>query len=149
MRCEKTLEGVPNHTMSEAKEPKSHVSGAYKQAREAFEGLKVEEKAIFLIEASVHTVARGVEEGFRALATEVNSWFDHEEEDEEGAKAEETTDSAEPAEEAPASEEVTEEPAPEPPKKTTKRSTSRRSTSSRRTTKKKDDSDSTDGDAKA
>lgn len=137
LRREKALEGVPIHIMSETKEPKSNVSGAYKQAREAFEDLKVEEKAIFLVEAAVHTIARGMEEGFRALATEVNGWFEHEEKHADSGDAE-----TEPAEETVDVEVEVVEEKPAPPKKTTKRSTSRRSTTSRRTTKKKTDTDS-------
>ena len=47
----------------------------YHQAREAFDELKIEDRAIFLLEATVTTVARGVEEAGRALADELDRFF--------------------------------------------------------------------------
>lgn len=47
----------------------------YHQAREAFDDLKIEDRAVFLLEATVSTVARGVEEAGRALADEFDRFF--------------------------------------------------------------------------
>lgn len=47
----------------------------YRQAREAFDGLKMEDRAVFLLEATFSTVARGVEEAGRALADELDQVF--------------------------------------------------------------------------
>ena len=50
-------------------------SKQYRQAREAFDGLKIEDRAVFLLEATVSTVARGVEEAGRVLANELDRMF--------------------------------------------------------------------------
>lgn len=126
--------------MSDSKEHKGNVSEGYKEAREAFESLNIEEKAIFLVEGAVHTIARGIQDAFHALSVEVNSCFDHEDDEnaaEEAASAE--------AEEAPEPEAAKPAPAKKkaPAKKTAaaKRTTSRR-TSTKRTASKKTDTDS-------
>jgi hypothetical protein len=51
-------------------------SAHYKRTREAFDGLKIEDKAIFLVEAAVATVARGVEQAGRVLAHELDAIFE-------------------------------------------------------------------------
>lgn len=48
----------------------------YKRTREAFDDLKIEDKAIFLVEAAIATVARGVEQAGRVLARELDALFD-------------------------------------------------------------------------
>ena len=50
-------------------------SKQYHQAREAFDDLKIEDRAVFLLEATVSTVARGVEEAGRILADELDRLF--------------------------------------------------------------------------
>ena len=51
-------------------------SKQYRQAREAFDHLKIEDRAVFLLEATVSTVARGVEDAGRVLANELDRMFD-------------------------------------------------------------------------
>ena len=51
-------------------------SKQYRQAREAFDHLKIEDRAVFLFEATVSTVARGVEDAGRVLANELDRMFD-------------------------------------------------------------------------
>ncbi|MGI9174782.1 MAG: hypothetical protein ACR2GR_05645 [Rhodothermales bacterium] len=50
-------------------------SKQYRQAREAFDHLKIEDRAVFLLEATVSTVARGVEDAGRVLANELDRMF--------------------------------------------------------------------------
>ena len=50
-------------------------SKQYRQAREAFDDLKIEDRAVFLLEATVSTVARGIEDAGRALANELDRMF--------------------------------------------------------------------------
>ncbi len=45
------------------------------RVREAFERLAVEDRALFLIEATASTLALGVEQAGRALAEELGRWF--------------------------------------------------------------------------
>jgi hypothetical protein len=48
----------------------------YREAQSAFDRLRVEEKAVFLIEATLSTVARGIEEVGHVLADELDTLFD-------------------------------------------------------------------------
>ena len=57
----------------------------YYRAREAFDDLKIEDRAVFLLEATVATVARGVEEVGRALADELDRFFRSSRTEEAGA----------------------------------------------------------------
>lgn len=47
----------------------------FREAQSAFDQLDVEDKAIFLVEATLSTVARGIEEVGRVLADELDTLF--------------------------------------------------------------------------
>lgn len=47
----------------------------YKRVRSEFEDLEIEDKALFLLEATVGTVARGVEQFGRGFAEEIDKAF--------------------------------------------------------------------------
>lgn len=64
----------------------------YKRVRNEFEDLQIEDKALFLLEAMVSTVARGVEQAGKGFADEIDKAFRRasrpmEEEREEGTTA--------------------------------------------------------------
>ncbi|NBC19128.1 MAG: hypothetical protein GVY18_17635 [Bacteroidetes bacterium] len=71
----------------------------YREAQSAFDRLRVDEKAIFLVEATLSTVARGIEEVGSALADELETLFQqehdpsHAHEAEQGSSDAEATDS--------------------------------------------------------
>jgi hypothetical protein len=50
----------------------SEREGAYEQARHGFDALRLEERAAFLVEATVSTLAEGLDAAGRALARELN-----------------------------------------------------------------------------
>ncbi len=50
-------------------------SEEYERARSAFDDLKLEDRAVFLIEATVSTIARGVDKVGRVLADELDRLF--------------------------------------------------------------------------
>lgn len=64
----------------------------FEKTRQEFEQLRTEDKAVFLVEAVVSTLARGVEQFGQAVADELNRAFKKREEDSAGAAgaAEET-----------------------------------------------------------
>lgn len=47
----------------------------YSQARDAFDDLRVEDKALFLVEAAVSTIARGLEEAGRIIGKSLDDVF--------------------------------------------------------------------------
>lgn len=47
----------------------------YTRTRTEFDHLAIEDKALFLIEATVSTLARGLEEAGQVLANELDRWF--------------------------------------------------------------------------
>jgi hypothetical protein len=47
----------------------------YQRTRAEFDELAIEDKAVFLVEATVSTIARGVEEAGRKLAEELDTLF--------------------------------------------------------------------------
>lgn len=47
----------------------------YKRIRMEFEDLQIEDKALFLLEATVATVARGIEQAGKGLADEIDKAF--------------------------------------------------------------------------
>lgn len=111
----------------------------YQRAFSAFDDLKLEEKAFFLVDAAMTTVARALESAGRALSRELDNLAQTVVEAEEAVE-EEVADAAEAAAEA----------TPPPPKKktttrkktTTKKTTAKKKTSPRtRTTKPKPDTD--------
>lgn len=54
----------------------THARGErYERARSEFDHLRIEDKAIFLLEATVSTMARALEDAGHALADEIDSWF--------------------------------------------------------------------------
>ena len=91
---------------------KKEADTAYKQARDAFDGLKMEEKAVFLVESVVHTLARGLEDAGKAVADAFEGAF-------QSMKEEEAAEEA-------------------PPKKTTRKKTTR---TTKRTTRSKPKTD--------
>lgn len=50
-------------------------STQYERARREFDSLQIEDKAIFLVESTVTTVARGIEEVGRVIADELDALF--------------------------------------------------------------------------
>lgn len=50
-------------------------SEAYERARDAFDDMKIEDRAVFLIEATVSTIARGIDQAGRAVADELDRLF--------------------------------------------------------------------------
>lgn len=55
---------------------KSRTFGSeYDEARRAFEPLRIEEKAIFLVEAAITTLARGLDQAGQTLADELDRAF--------------------------------------------------------------------------
>lgn len=111
----------------------------YKRTREAFDDLKIEDKALFLVEAAVSTVARAVEHAGRVLAHELDAVFEklsdlgrpHQNGE---AEAEEEQDKEE---EATATKAAPKKAAPK--KAAAKKTTTRKRSTSRKTTKKPDD----------
>jgi hypothetical protein len=47
----------------------------YKRARTDFEDLEIEDKAVFLLEATVTTIARGIEQFGRVVSDQINDAF--------------------------------------------------------------------------
>lgn len=68
----------------------------YARARTEFDHLSVEDKALFLIEATAATLARGVEEAGRALADEIDRWFHRAEDPDEATEEEAASDEESP-----------------------------------------------------
>jgi hypothetical protein len=64
-------------------EPQEEKNESYERARSDFDRLRIEDKAVFLVEATVSTVARGIEELGRTLAREIDHLFQQLEEEEE------------------------------------------------------------------
>ena len=87
----------------------------YEHARRAFEELAIEDRALFIVQETIGTVVRGIEEAGRALSRELDDLFREVEHEAEAA-----------AEEA--------EAAAAPPPKTTARKTSTRKTAAKKTT---------------
>lgn len=91
-------------------DPKSRLSDAYRTTRAAFDELKVEEKAVFVVESVLTTFAQTIESIFRTVAHEIDRAVDQMD--------------CTPEAEAPGVEEIVEEepeaeePAPEKAKKT-------------------------------
>ena len=50
-------------------------SKQYERARSEFNNLKIEDKAVFLVESAVTTVARGIEEVGKMVADELDALF--------------------------------------------------------------------------
>jgi hypothetical protein len=50
-------------------------SEQYERVRRDFEGMNVQDRAVFLLEATVSTIARGVEQAGRVLADEMDKAF--------------------------------------------------------------------------
>lgn len=50
-------------------------SEQYERARKEFDDLKVEDRAVFLLEATVSTIARGLEDAGRFLAEQLDNLF--------------------------------------------------------------------------
>ena len=50
-------------------------SREYRRAREVFDELDIEDRAVFLLEATVTTFARGIEQAGRAVARELDNLF--------------------------------------------------------------------------
>lgn len=48
---------------------------AYERTRRDFDEMRLEDKAIFLVEATASTLARGIEEASRAVADELDDLF--------------------------------------------------------------------------
>lgn len=120
----------------------------YQRARTEFDSLKIEEKAVFMVEAAFSTLAHGIESFGNFFSDQVDKMYT----DEGGEPAEEKNDAAkdEPAKAAPkkaaakkttsrTTRKTTRKTAP----KTTQKSTARKSTSTRSRSK-KDPTDSTD-----
>lgn len=51
-------------------------SEQYREARRRFDDLKMEDKAVFLLESTVSTLARGIEEFSRAVADSLEKTFE-------------------------------------------------------------------------
>ncbi len=62
----------------------------YERARRAFEELKIEDKAFFLVQEAISTVAQGIETAGRALADEFEALFRRAENGEQEAEAPKT-----------------------------------------------------------
>lgn len=73
----------------------------FREARHAFDQLDVEDKAVFLVEATLSTVARGIEEVGRVLADELDTLFQQ-------------RPTAEPSSEEATSDDEAHEPSPDP-----------------------------------
>ncbi len=58
----------------------------YRQARDEFDSLKIEEKAIFLVESTFSMLAHGIEAVGNVFAEQVNNMYKDEEEAEEAPK---------------------------------------------------------------
>ena len=86
----------------------------YRQARDEFDSLKIEEKAIFLVESTFSMLAHGIEAVGNVFSEQINKMYQEEE-----------------------AEEKEEKPAPKPRKTTRKRSTSTRTR--KKTTPKSDE----------
>lgn len=56
----------------------------YERARSEFGNLRVEDQAVFLVEAAVSTVARGIEAVGKAVASELDTLFHQEPSDPQG-----------------------------------------------------------------
>ena len=83
----------------------------YRKAREEFNDLKIEEKAIFLVESAFSMLAHGIEAVGNVFSEQIDKVYESEEEAEEKAPPKKTTRRK-----------------AAPRKKTTKRTSSRRST---------------------
>ncbi|MEM6647438.1 MAG: hypothetical protein AAF730_14435 [Bacteroidota bacterium] len=57
-------------------DPKSRLSDAYRHTRAAFDELKVEEKAVFVVESVLTTFAQTIESIFRTVAHEIDRAVD-------------------------------------------------------------------------
>ena len=93
-------------------DPKSRFSDEYRHTRAAFEDLKIEEKAIFVVESVLTTFAQTIESIFRTVAHEIDRAVDQ-------------MDCGEDDDEAPGVEEILDEEdttPPPAPKKATKTS---------------------------
>ena len=62
-----------------------HRKEQYERARSEFGNLRVEDQAVFLVEATVSTVARGIEAVGKAVASELDTLFHQESKDTEEA----------------------------------------------------------------
>ncbi|GAB5518702.1 MAG: hypothetical protein RhofKO_09530 [Rhodothermales bacterium] len=97
-------------------DPKSRFSDEYRHTRAAFEDLKIEEKAIFVVESVLTTFAQTIESIFRTVAQEIDRAVDkmdcHDEDDDMPGVEEILEDEAD----------VEETPPPPAPKKATKTS---------------------------
>lgn len=63
----------------------------YERARKAFEDLSIEDRALFLVQETVGTVVRGIEEAGKALSREIDAAFRDIEHADDGAEPEPTT----------------------------------------------------------
>lgn len=52
-----------------------HTRPSYREARDAFDKLRIEDKAVFLLESAVHTVARGAEAAAHEVASALEDLF--------------------------------------------------------------------------
>lgn len=58
--------------MEDQQDPRSK---QFEQARSAFEDLRIEDRALFLVQETIATVAHGIEQAGRTLATEIDALF--------------------------------------------------------------------------
>ena len=58
--------------MTEHQDPRNP---QYERARQAFEDLSIEDRAVFLVQETVSTVVRGIEEAGRTLSREIDALF--------------------------------------------------------------------------
>lgn len=65
------------------KESKEH----YHRAREEFDGLKIEDKAVFLVESAVTMLTQGIQSVGKVFSSEMDKMFEHEEEEEAEVEA--------------------------------------------------------------
>lgn len=71
-----------------AKQEGQH-SEQYREARRRFDDLRIEDKAVFLLESTVSTLARGIEEFSRAVGDSLEKAFEEAESRREPRPAEE------------------------------------------------------------
>lgn len=107
----------------------------YDRARSEFDHLRIEDKAVFLIEATVSTMARALEEAGTAFASEVDSWFRP-----RRPEAAHAAPDAPPTSQPPTSDAARKANAT---KRAAKKTVGKKKTTRKRTTKKKPDDDAT------
>ena len=122
----------------------------YDRAREAFDGLAIEDKTVFLLKETVNTIVQGVEEAARSILDEFEGMFgeapvEEAETEEKAAEPEEKAAAENGAAKKTSTRKKTtaSKASSSTAKKTTAKKTTstRKTTSSRRKTTKKDDSD--------